>query len=672
MSGLIANVPVDGCKRLRLPRLLFLAFNVLAFLRMLIADGRPLATWLAEVLDRLGFTSFRAERSIWIHGEGMGEFNAASQLIHELRQRYPGYSLVFTSSRCATRDWLIGKYPADIRLGQPWDTPLAPARFFRRLQPRLIVLLDFHDGFCPGALWRARASKIPVVVVNARTLPAHKPLRYRVADRLGLVDGLAPLIDHYCAQDEATCWHLRGIGVSSECVAATGNLKFDGPVPGPADLAAFRAETGLSEGSPIITIGCIHPEESRPIVAAMQKLWSVRPELRFIVAPLSPQPGSRLGRRLRSARMSYVRRSKRLPLDTQPVLLLDSFNELATAYGVADVVVMAGSFRPGCGGHNLVEAAVQGKPIVFGPFMDSQRQMMSTFLADDAALQRSVEELAATLEQLLNDAGARARLGERARAVVQREAGATGRTLAVLEPLLRPGLVESPALSPLKRVLAALVRSRVGQAMLALRSRRLATLTELRTRLGDPDTILCLGNGPSSEEPALDEIHYDALFRVNWRWRERGRLDLPDVVFTGDRTSLARCPRCIFGFRTIAEEVSILTRTYFAPRGRVNYLTAERLPLCVNERWPARPTNGAVMIATAAALQPRRLVIAGIDLFEHPEGAYPGATGANRYAAVHDRSIELDIMRRALAEFRGDVIVIGAALRQALAEKRAA
>jgi 3-deoxy-D-manno-octulosonic-acid transferase len=673
MSGPNPDLSSKCRSRHRVRRFFFQCFNFLAFLRMLLLDRRPLVAWFAEMCERLGFTPFRAERSIWIHGEGMGEFNAATQLVHELRQKCPDSSFIFTCSRSVTRDWLVGKYPADACLPQPWDMPFGVGRFFARLRPRLIILLEYHDGFCPGALLKARDEGIPVVVVNGRTLPASKPRRYRVADRLGLVTAMAPFIGRFCTQDGATCTRLIEAGADPASVIETGNLKYDCTPPGPADLAAFRKETGLPETKPVVTIGCIHPEEARPIVTAIHKLWSARPELRFVLAPLGPLQAGRLGRRLRSARMGYVRRSRRQALKTEPVLLLDSFNELGYAYGIAQAVVLGGSFAAGCGGHSVAEAAAQAKPIVFGPFMDSQRRMAAAFLTHEAAVQCDAQELPAALERLLSDVGTRERLGEQARELVAQHAGATNRTLEVIEPLLRHsamGMAGPRTL--LKRALAALAGSNLGQALLALRARRIGSLEELRDRLGEPETILCLGNGPSSEDAELDGIKHDCLFRVNWRWRERGRFNRPDVVFTGDRTTLSRCGRCLFGFRTLAEELSILGRHFFSLRRRVSYFTTERLPLWVNDAWSARPTNGAVMIAVAAALQPKRLVIAGIDLFQHAEGAYPGGAGVNRYASVHERAVELGIIRRALAEFRGEVVLIGPPLREALAEKRAA
>jgi hypothetical protein len=202
------------------------------------------------------------------------------------------------------------------------------------------------------------------------------------------------------------------------------------------------------------------------------------------------------------------------------------------------------------------------------------------------------------------------------------------------------------------------------------KSRRIDTLDALAARLDYPATILCLGNGPSSEDPALVHIEYDCLFRVNWRWRQRGFLTEPHVTFVGDAQTVWQVPSGVFAFRTVAWEGEVLTRQLL--RGRVRALehfTAERDPVLGAElAWQARPSNGVLMVMTAAALQPRRLIVAGLDLYEHAAGRYPGDVWSeSTYAQVHDRDVEIAILRRAFSRLKGDVEIMGAPLKQAFA-----
>jgi hypothetical protein len=219
-----------------------------------------------------------------------------------------------------------------------------------------------------------------------------------------------------------------------------------------------------------------------------------------------------------------------------------------------------------------------------------------------------------------------------------------------------------------------LAESGPGRLALRFRARRIDSLATLRRTLGTCDTILCLGNGPSSEEPEVRDVRFDVLFRVNCRWMDRGGPDRPHVVFTGDSTCLRAVRGAMIGFRTVEEERRLLARRLLGvPWRPLSYLTVERLPVSIVERrWPARPTNGAAMVATAAALAPRRLVIAGIDLFQHPAGAYPGdPVTPNDYLLMHDRETELTIIDLALRRFPGEVVLLSEPLRHALEAHRA-
>jgi 3-Deoxy-D-manno-octulosonic-acid transferase (kdotransferase) len=212
-----------------------------------------------------------------------------------------------------------------------------------------------------------------------------------------------------------------------------------------------------------------------------------------------------------------------------------------------------------------------------------------------------------------------------------------------------------------------LLDSPLGRRALGLRARRIETLEALRDRLGAPGTILCLGNGPSSEDPRLLTMEFDVLFRVNCRWAGRGGHDRPHVVFTGDTQCLGAAGEGVLAFRTVEEERRLLGRHLVRRTPwRLTYVTVERVPVPIAP-VRARPTNGAVMVATAVALAPRRLVIAGIDLFEHPAGAYPGDSATpNAYLLMHDRETELDILAGALRAFAGDLVVLWAPLARAL------
>ena len=284
-------------------------------------------------------------------------------------------------------------------------------------------------------------------------------------------------------------------------------------------------------------------------------------------------------------------------------------------------------------------------------------------------------------------------VGEAAMAERLRAAGVAAENIQVVSGLAEPDGIRSRAVShmveSLKPFLAqhgSLMRSqrrrsglRLGAAMagamesgvvrrlLSSRIQRLETIEDLRRALGEPRTILCLGNGPSSEDRALGEMAHDSLFRVNHRWLERGFLVKPDIVFTGSDKTLAAVQGTMFGLSSIEIETMLLRKWLLRrPFRRLNTFSPERagvLPVC--PAGASRPTNGVIMLATAVALRPNRLIVAGLDLFQDPKGAYPGdPITPNAYAAAHERSMELRLILEILGRYRGELVIVGDVLRR--------
>src|SRR5690606_32037840 len=149
----------------------------------------------------------------------------------------------------------------------------------------------------------------------------------------------------------------------------------------------------------------------------------------------------------------------------------------------------------------------------------------------------------------------------------------------------------------------------------------------------------------------------------------------PDMVFVGDLDTTLRVRGAVFGFRVALKEDEILLRHLVLGRrfDRLEYFTLEGRGSVLDEGWPANPSNGAVMIATAAMLRPKRSVVAGIDLSADPRGAYPGAPEIeNDYLPGHDRDVDVAVIDRALARFPGEVGILSPALRRALEARRSA
>jgi len=218
---------------------------------------------------------------------------------------------------------------------------------------------------------------------------------------------------------------------------------------------------------------------------------------------------------------------------------------------------------------------------------------------------------------------------------------------------------------------ARLLRGPAGRFVPGLR--RVPDLAALRHRLGAPATIMCLGNGPTGADPALAGMAHDALFRVNHQWMRRGVLARPDLIFPGVKRSMraaGRVPVCV---ATAAKERALIATRLTEPwHGPATYAVAEEVAAGIVPPVPGplRPTTGAWMIAVAVALRPRRLVVAGMDMFSHPAGAYPGddtgaqagaETGANAYAPSHDFDTDAAFIRACLAAHAGEIVTLSPA-----------
>ena len=214
-----------------------------------------------------------------------------------------------------------------------------------------------------------------------------------------------------------------------------------------------------------------------------------------------------------------------------------------------------------------------------------------------------------------------------------------------------------------------IARSARWRDIIKWRVRRYRDERELRERLKFPKVILCLGNGPSSEDPMLENVKYDALFRVNHSWIKRNVLADPDVVFTGGRPTMRAVRSSIFGLPTPdSEERLMLVRAYHPLAGHTEFFNVADVTANLGQfNWGhLRPTNGANMLAAAIALKPEKLVVAGIDLFQHPDGSYPGdASTPNAYSPGHSRETELNYILQLFSEFRGEIVIVGEILRAA-------
>ena len=194
--------------------------------------------------------------------------------------------------------------------------------------------------------------------------------------------------------------------------------------------------------------------------------------------------------------------------------------------------------------------------------------------------------------------------------------------------------------------------------------KKIVSIDMLNKRLNYPKIILCLGNGPSSEYEQVKIAKHDVLFRVNHRWLSGNSLTMPDVVFTGIKESMRKIKNSIISIKNDAEEKKLIsTRLKNIFFGKLEYFYFSNTFSDKNDNL--QPTTGALMIAVAGRLQPDKLIIAGIDLFKHPEGAYPGDPQTpNAYTSFHHVDHEKKIIFNELEKFKGEIVIFSEVLKK--------
>jgi 3-deoxy-D-manno-octulosonic-acid transferase len=385
---------------------------------------------LGKVPDRL--VNQVAAKTIWIHAVSVGEVLAISRVIDELRSQLPGWRVVVST----TTD--TGQKLARERFGEnnvfyfPVDLPFAVRAYLQALRPKLLVLAE--SEFWPNLLRWARLSGAAVAVVNARVSDRSLPGYLRIRKLLRRVMQNVQL---FLAQSEEDARRLIRMGAPTERVQVSGNLKFEVKPPLRPPIAAVLAAMKREETGPLLVAGSTLDGEEAMLLEMFRQVVARYPNAVLLLAPRHPERFDAVASLLASSGLRYKRRSQwkeETPI-AGSVFLLDSIGELASLYEFADVAFVGGSLVSR-GGHNVLEAAQFGTPILVGPHTENFRDIVEVFRKADALRVIAPESLTATVLQLLENHEERATLGRRAFEVMRSQRGATERTVSALLGLL--------------------------------------------------------------------------------------------------------------------------------------------------------------------------------------------------------------------------------------------
>jgi len=384
--------------------------------------------------------SLELNKPIWIHAVSVGEAMAVKNLVGELRAAYPGKRF-FISTVTPTGNKIAKGIAKDTDFVSylPLDLSFIVRRVVNKVKPSLLIIMETE--IWPNLISYLHQENIPVVLVNGR-----------ISDRsfkgyLGIKFLLKPILNKinlFCVQTKSDAERLFRLGVSEDRIRVTGNMKFDNTVFSDKKISDSADKyRGLLEMKPedkLWVCGSTHPQEEEIILDVYRRLLKDFPQLKLLIAPRHPQRAGEIEKAasksgFRSVFVSILP-GKSCNCISKCVFILDVIGELVYFYNIANIVFVGGSLIKK-GGHNILEPASLGKPVITGPYMFNFRDIAGLFLENKACvIAHNREELLEKMKDLLKNADKSIQISQRAKTIILQNQGATARNLEYIKNLL--------------------------------------------------------------------------------------------------------------------------------------------------------------------------------------------------------------------------------------------
>ncbi len=382
----------------------------------------------------------QAPKRVWIHSCSVGETKAAGAFAVELKKRYPSISIVVSTTTETGQAEALRQMPfADAHFLLPLDFSWVMRRLVRLLRPSLLILVE--SEFWLNLIREAKMAHASVVLINGK-------LSDRSAARFSKVPFFSsPLFssfDYCCLQTTAYQQSFLAQGVASEKIKVTGNLKFDSVIHtlAPHEIARWQEDLGLQANDKLLVLASTHDQEEESLLNALLPLLESHPRLKLLVAPRHPPRFDDVAKLMQKYHLPFMRYTERANLNASQksqsrLILIDTMGQLMNCFQLASLAIVAGSFIPGIGGHNLFEPASVGVPVIFGPYVDGQKAYADALVEANGGISLSSENVSSFVSRLLSNEEERVSMGRCALDVVNRSRGAVARTLTTLEKFLK-------------------------------------------------------------------------------------------------------------------------------------------------------------------------------------------------------------------------------------------
>lgn len=391
-------------------------------------------------IDNLSVKLAPNRKRIWLHALSVGEVLSAQPLVRKIRATYPDFIIIFSAST-KTGEELCREVLAseiDLFVPFPYDLYNIAQKFVNSLRPDLFILIE--TDFWPNFLHLLEQKNIPAILVNGRI----SQISFNRYHRFSFI--FVPMFNIFkfiSMQTAADADKMISLGVEPDKVKALGNLKYDSVLPETVGweqkqrpTSFYRKQFGIRPEKIVWIAGSTHAGEEFTILSAYKRLSLLFPDLFLVVAPRQIDRGRQIKEIADSLGLTV--RQRTAPLQDEefpgaPLLILDTMGELSRMYSFCDIAFIGGSLVPD-GGHNPLEPAAFGKPVIFGPYMDDFTEISADLLEKNAAIVcHDEDDMFDVLKHLLTNPSLRTEMGEQAQALVLEHRGVTMRHLEIID-----------------------------------------------------------------------------------------------------------------------------------------------------------------------------------------------------------------------------------------------
>ena len=387
-------------------------------------------------LPKMDIEPVLQKKCIWLHAASVGEIVAASPIIKEIRHQFPGKPIlvsVVTATGYAMAKRIITD--ADSIIFFPLDLPGISYQVIKRIRPSVFLLVETE--LWPNFLRAARQFSIPVMMVNGRI--SDKSLgRYRYLHTV--LKKMLDTVDRFCMQSTIDADYIVRLGADPKRVVVTGNTKFDQNYTNVTqdEKQLICKQMGFIEEFPILVAGSTHNGEEEIIFLALQEVRKTFPQAKLIIAPRDIMRVEELGSV--AASFGFVAKRRTLLLDKpsadHDIVLLDTIGELGKIYSVGTIIYVGGSLVAR-GGHNILEPAAHGKPILVGPHMFNFKDTYALFSSRKACI--TVDNAITLAEKtlyILNNEQVQQYMCHETLAIIDENRGAAYKSMSYLQEIL--------------------------------------------------------------------------------------------------------------------------------------------------------------------------------------------------------------------------------------------